>query len=50
MLRLPEWFKVFVDANFANPVAFFGVSMTIFLAMIFLRENSGRNRRSPGSC
>ena len=38
MLRLPDAFKVFVDANFANPVAFFGVSMAIFLAMIFLRE------------
>src|SRR5690606_3117174 len=38
LLRLPEAFKAFVDSNFANPVAFFGISMALFLAMIFLRE------------
>uniref|UniRef100_A0A7C2JWJ4 Cytochrome b/b6 C-terminal region profile domain-containing protein n=1 Tax=Schlesneria paludicola TaxID=360056 RepID=A0A7C2JWJ4_9PLAN len=38
LLRMPEWFKTFVDANFANPVAFFVGSVALFVLMIWLRE------------
>lgn len=38
LVRLPEGFKTFVDANFANPVAFFVGSVVLFAAMIVLRE------------
>jgi hypothetical protein len=38
LLRMPESFKAFVDANFANPVAFFIGSVVLFVAMIVLRE------------
>jgi len=38
LIRLPEGFKAFIDANFANPVSFFVGSMTLFILMILLRE------------
>src|SRR5579885_2274612 len=37
LIRLPESFKNFVDYYFANPIAFFIGSVTIFLLMIWLR-------------
>jgi hypothetical protein len=38
LIRMPEWFKMFVDYWFANPVAFFIGSVAIFLLMVWLRE------------
>lgn len=38
LIRLPIWFRNFVDANFSNPVIYFVLSIVLFAAMIWLRE------------
>lgn len=38
MIRLPDVFKTFLNAYFANPVIYFALSIGIFAAMIWLRE------------
>ncbi|MFO0425835.1 MAG: hypothetical protein ACK526_04640 [Planctomyces sp.] len=38
LIRMPVWFRNFVDANFSNPVIYFILSIVLFLAMIWLRE------------
>jgi hypothetical protein len=38
LIRLPEGFKNFLDAYFADPVIYFALSMAVFSAMIWLRE------------
>ena len=38
LIRMPEGFKNFLDAYFANPVIYFALSMGVFGAMIWLRE------------
>ncbi|MBL8815737.1 MAG: hypothetical protein JNL58_06880 [Planctomyces sp.] len=38
LIRLPMWFRNFVDANFSNPVIYFVLSIVLFAGMILLRE------------
>lgn len=38
LLRLPLWFREFLDAWFSNPVIYFVLSIVGFAAMIWLRE------------
>ena len=38
LIRMPDAFKVFVDANFANPVSFFVGSVAVFGLMVWLRH------------
>lgn len=38
LIRLPIWFRNFVDANFSNPVIYFVLSIVLFAGMILLRE------------
>ncbi|MCH7989203.1 MAG: hypothetical protein IID46_08645 [Planctomycetes bacterium] len=38
VIRLPEWFKDFVDLNFSNPVSYFGLVVVGFVLMIVLRR------------
>jgi hypothetical protein len=38
VIRLPEWFKNFVDLNFSNPVSYFGAVVVGFIVMICLRR------------
>lgn len=38
LVRLPEWFKDFVNWVIANPVSYFVLSIVVFFAMIWLRN------------
>lgn len=38
LIRMPETFRAFLDANFSNPVIYFVLSIALFAAMIWLRE------------
>ncbi|WP_437202679.1 hypothetical protein [Planctomicrobium sp. SH664] len=38
LLRLPLWFKLWVDSIIANPISYFIVSMVLFGLMIWLRN------------
>ena len=38
VIRLPEWFKDFIDLNFSNPVSYFGLIVVGFVLMICLRR------------